>query len=444
MRRTIFIIISVSLFLGLIGLISCSNTPDKLLRIQENGLYGFVDTLGNVKIEPQYKYCGAFSKDGYALIISKAQILNDTLEIKYGFIDTNNKLVVDTINDLKIAIPELGSLWKMYDAETFVNKYNSSELGFMDSYFATLRVSQGLYQYINSNNIIGYKNLKGEVAISAKYKYAGPFVENVAIVSEGITLDPNKSMSDNLNTFSLINDKGEYIKEKAWAYIPPFSKAGLTWCCEINLEEDENGNLTPSLVWTQIDRAGKITIGPVNGSAGSKVYNGFPDNDGLYVYYFPDIFGMHVGYSFINNDGKFATDKNGDNEITMWGEDTEVFDDVTSFSEGFAGVKVFIDDESRWTFMTPKFEIATKELYDSVKPFTDNLAVVQQMNTSIKHLGDWGVIDKNFNTVIPYKFSEISSFSHGFAYAKIRSTKYDREGWINRQGVFIWETNRRK
>lgn len=203
MRRTIFIIISVSFFLGLI---SCSNTPDKLLRIQENGLYGFVDTLGNVKIEPQYKYCGDFSKDGYALIISKAQILNDTLEIKYGFIDTNNKLVVDTIHDLKIAIPELGSLWKMYDAETFVNKYNSSGLGFMDSYFATLRVSQGLYQYINSNNLIGYKNLKGEIAISAKYKYAGPFVENVAIVSEGITLDPNKSMSDNLNTFSIINN----------------------------------------------------------------------------------------------------------------------------------------------------------------------------------------------------------------------------------------------
>lgn len=441
MRRTIFIIITISVFLGLI---SCSNTPDKLLRIQENGLYGFVDTLANVKIEPQYKYCGGFSKDGYALVISKAQILNDTLEIKYGFIDTHNKLIVDTINDLKIAVPELGSLWKMYDAESFVNKYNSSDLGFMDSYFAELRVSQGLYQYNDDNHHIGYKNLKGEIAIPAKFKFAGPFVENVAIVSEGITFDPNKSMSDNLNTFSIINNKGEYIKEKAWAYIPPFSKAGLTWCSEINLEEDENGNLSPSLVWTQINRAGKITIGPVNGSAGSMVYNGFPDNDGLYIYYFPDIFGMHVGYSFINKDGKFATDKNGDNEITMWGEDTEVFDDVTSFSEGFAGVKVFINEESRWTFMTPNFEIATTELYDSVKPFTNNLAVVQQMNPSIKHLGDWGVIDKNFNTVIPFKFSEISSFSDGFAYAKIRSTKYDREGWINRQGVFIWETNRKK
>ncbi len=440
MRKFVYIIISVC---ALLSAASCSQKSDALLRIQENGMYGFVDTLGNVVIDPQYKYVGGFSKDGYALIVTKAQLENDSLCVTYGFIDQKNKLVVDTINYLKISVPELTSLWKFYDSEIFVDDFNNNTLGFLASYLTPLRVSQGLYQYVDNRNLIGYKDLNGNIVIPAKFKFAGPFVKDVAIVSEGISFDANKSMSDNLNVFSLLSIKGEYIKEKAWAYVPPFSKEGLTWCNELNFEEDENGNMSPSLVWTQIDITGKITIGPINGSVGSVIYNGYPDNNDLYIYYFPDIFGMHVGYSFINKDGKFATDRNGDNEITMWGEDTEVFDDVTSFSEGYAGVKVYTDNESRWTFMTPEFEIATTELYDSVKPFTDNLAVVQQMNPSIKHLGDWGVIDKDFNIVIPYKFSEISTFSKGFAYAKIRSSKYDREGWINRKGEFVWETQRK-
>ena len=440
MRKLICLIVGAYAMLSLIG---CKHEPQKLLRIQENGYYGFVDTLGNVKIEPQYKYVGGFSKDGYALILSHAEIENDSLRIRYGFIDMNNKLAIDTINDLRISIQDLGSLWKCYDVESFVERFNSASLDFMASYFNILRVSQGKYPYIE-NNLIGYKDMTGRIVIPAKYKYAGPFFQDAAIVSEGLTFDPNKSISDNLNVFSLIDPTGNYIKEKAWSYITPFSSEGLTWCSEINIDTDEEGNVSPSLVWTQIDTKGKITIGPVNGSIGSVIYNGYPNNDNLYIYYFPEIFGMHVGYSFINKEGKFATDRNGDNTITMWGEDAEVFDDVTSFSEGFAGVKVFVDGESRWTFMNSKFELSTQELYDSVKPFTDNLAVVQQLNSSFKHLGDWGVIDHEFSVVIPYKFSEISTFSEGFAYAKIRSSKYDREGWINRKGEFIWETNRRK
>ncbi len=433
MKKVTFIILILSFIMGVVG---CSTSTDKLLRIQENGLYGFVDTLGNVCIKPQYKYVGNFSKDGYALIISKAKIENDTLAINYGFIDTGNKLVVDTINHLKISISELERLWNFYDAESFIYKFNTSSLEFEDYCLEAIRISQGLYQYTDNNNLVGYKDLKGNIVIPAKYEFAGPFYKNVAIVSEKIDFDPSRTLSDSFNTFSLINIKGEYIKGKAWIYVPPFTKEGLTWCSEINLEENEYGNISFSVVWTQIDLNGNITIGPVSGKLGDVIYNGYPDNNGLYTYYFSDILGIHVGYSFVNKDGQWATDRNGDNQLTLLGEDAEVFNNVTSFSEGFAGVEVFKERNSRWTFMTPDFKIATTELYDSVKPFTSNLAVVQ--------LGTWGVIDKGFNLVIPFKFSKISQFVDGFAYANIRSSKYVREGWINKKGEFIWETNRRK
>ncbi|MBQ8423408.1 MAG: WG repeat-containing protein [Coprobacter sp.] len=404
-----------------------SNPKDiKLLRVQENGLYGFIDTLGHIVIEPQYKYIGDFSSDGYALVISKAIIENDSLCFTYGFIDKENKLIVDTINNLKISSSNLSLFWRYNEPDVFAKKFNSNSLEFRYSYLEQICISQGVYQYADNKNLLGYKDLDGNIVIPAKYQYAGPFVNGVAIVSEGITYDLRKSYSDNLNIFSLINLTGEYVKEKAWAHIQEFSKEGLTWCNEYN---------EGSVIWTQIDREGKIKIGPIDSQVGSMIYNGYPNNNGLYIYDFPEFFGIHLGYSFINENGKYATDKNGDNAITVGGGDGELFNDVTHFSEGFAGVKVFLEDDTRWTFMDPNFEIVTTELYDSVKPFTENLAVVQ-------HSGYWGVIDKNFNLVIPYKFSKITKFHDGFAYAKIGCSKYDREGWINRKGEFIWETNR--
>jgi hypothetical protein len=442
MKNIIAIIISI---LALSGVLSCSDTNKRLLRIQENGKYGFIDTLGNIVIDPQYKYVGGFTNDGYALVITKASIENDTLSLTYGYIDINNKFVVDTTNLLRVSIPDLSALWHINYAKDFVAKFDVDSLEFLTSCFASLRLSQGFYQYTDSNNLIGYKDLKGNIRIPAKYKYAGAFYNDVAFVSEGLSLDEDSIV--NFNCISLINSKGEYLKEKAWAYVPNEFLDGHTWCAELDIDKTDL-NKIPTMVWTQIDETGKTTIGPINANVGSQIYNGYRNNDAeLYLFHFPDMLGLDMGYSYINKNGKYATDKNNDNMIVTWacGEDAEVLDDATSFSEGLAGIKVYVDGESRWTFMTPNLEVATYELYDSVKPFTDGLAVVQQLNTSYKHLGNWGVIDRNFNLIIPYKFSEISQFSvDGFAYARISSSKYDREGWINRKGEFIWETNRQK
>lgn len=51
---------------------SCHNNS-KLWRIQDNGLYGFVDSLGNEIIKPQYKYVGNF-RAGYACVITDAKL----------------------------------------------------------------------------------------------------------------------------------------------------------------------------------------------------------------------------------------------------------------------------------------------------------------------------------------------------------------------------------
>jgi hypothetical protein len=127
MKNIIAIIISI---LALSGVLSCSDTNKRLLRIQENGKYGFIDTLGNIVINPQYKYVGGFTKDGYALVIKKASIENDTLSLTYGYIDINNKFVVDTTNLLRVSIPDLSAFWHINYAKDFVAKFDVDSLGF--------------------------------------------------------------------------------------------------------------------------------------------------------------------------------------------------------------------------------------------------------------------------------------------------------------------------
>ena len=94
MRKIIFI-----LLVSIAFLCSC-NQNTKLWRIQEDGLYGFVDSVGNVVIEPQYKYVGNF-RAGYACIITDARLeieenilKKDTmLWVKYGYIDKAGQLL---------------------------------------------------------------------------------------------------------------------------------------------------------------------------------------------------------------------------------------------------------------------------------------------------------------------------------------------------------------
>ena len=95
--------ISNTLFkvLLLLSIASC-NAPEHQYRIQKGGLYGFIDEHGNETIKPQYKYVGHFTKEGYALVISRMEVSKtgrsvgqystsaDTLIVNYGYINTKN------------------------------------------------------------------------------------------------------------------------------------------------------------------------------------------------------------------------------------------------------------------------------------------------------------------------------------------------------------------
>ena len=65
------------------------NDAGTYAAVESNGKWGFVDTKGNVVIEPQYEAAHSFSY-GFAAVKSNG---------KWGFIDTKGKMCIDPVFD---------------------------------------------------------------------------------------------------------------------------------------------------------------------------------------------------------------------------------------------------------------------------------------------------------------------------------------------------------
>ena len=113
-----------------IFLVSCVEYDNTLFRIQQNGLYGFINNKGEIVIEPQYKYVGGFSKEGLACVINqlKIEINNESYKkdsciiVNYSYINKKNQRVKD--GDTMIITPNLLSFWGEKELYKMVKKYN--------------------------------------------------------------------------------------------------------------------------------------------------------------------------------------------------------------------------------------------------------------------------------------------------------------------------------
>ena len=163
---------------------------------------------------------------------------------------------------------------------------------------------------------------------------------------------------------------------------------------------------------------------------------------------------MGVYYSFLDENGDYLTDFNGDKVLSLGldgSKQSELFKDVTRFSNGLVGTIGYNSEgESAWLFRNRNLE-PISEPYDSLLPFSEGLAAVKQLtrldNVS-SHMGKWGFIsmdtDSALRLSIPYSFSECGSFIGGLAYFMNTGATFDIEGYINKQGKIIWQTKRKK
>lgn len=123
------------------------------------------------------------------------------------------------------------------------------------------------------------------------------------------------------------------------------------------------------------------------------------------------------------------TDFDHDQTISV-GEET--FNDVTTFIDTIAGVKVRYGEDPCWTFINKKFEYISQP-FDSVSIFNEGLVAVKEFSTN-KRSSKWGFVNRQFKEIIPYKYDEVGMFINGFAYFKISNI----EGYINKRGKIVW------
>ena len=456
-------------------------SEERLYRIQENGKYGFIDSLGKVVINPQYKYISAFNNDGFALVICDAKIIQfdnsdpinqrleplyrvlyhsddlsynplDSLSITYGFINMKNELVVDTANVLSLSFADSSVFWFKQEMSPldFVEQFHSGSLPFRTTIWEELQLSEDRYLFQDPNShLFGYKNLKGEIIINPVFSYGSHFFKNRAFVCADFknSSDTLNNHSNDLNKYGLIDINGNYLKESTWCDVSPYNTWGLAWV--LNAVVDSNYQTNTD--WQQIDLDGNATIGPIQGGPClNMIYNNYLSPDKLYIYELvsPDIGTL---YTYVDENGLFLSDFDHDNLLSIdFSDDSknELYSNVTPFSEGVAARKIFNknNNQSAWIFVNKSLNYIS-EPYDSVVPFSEGLAGVQENTREMEglpHLGKWGFVNHNFETVIPFKFSEIEMFVGGLSYAKISGTTYDKEGYINKKGEFVWSCNRRK
>ena len=438
-----------------IFLVSCVEYDNTLFRIQQNGLYGFINNKGEIVIEPQYKYVGGFSKEGLACVINqlKIEINNESYKkdsciiVNYSYINKKNQRVKD--GDTMIITPNLLSFWGEKELYKMVKKYNDGFLDFRSELLNQLSFNDGLYIFQDEESkLLGYKDIQNNIVIVPEYDRCNGFCNGVAVVFEPMqSIIDNTDFADTLSLYRIlnrcgaINTKGDIIIDYEYSIIQNYLSNGTTWAMTIS--PSDYGRVTED--WVCINKNGTVITGPIGSADGGWVYN----NDE-----FP-IFQMDFGflgkyYTFIDKNGNYLSDFDNDGVLSLpFGEDStpEMFNDVIRFSDGIAGLYANYRNTTGWYFIDSTL-LPISTAYDSILPFSENMAAVKELAEGYR-VCKWGFVKKNIscNSVIqaiPFIYSECGSFQHGLAYFSNKGNAYDVEGYINKDGDIVWQTKRKK
>ena len=233
-----------------IAAISCSNYNGNLYRIHDKNLYGFIDSIGNVVIKPQFKYVSRF-QDGVALVISDmcevfqtytlmakkiidGKLIVDTSDIKlsggikvqYGYINTRGKIIIDTVQI--ITLDKKNSCIPYSLIEDAFSEFVNDSLEFNTSIVNELLPFNKLFLYQDIHSKLwGYKNSKYETYIMPNYKYAGAFSEGLAIVNFPDTTK-NILKPEAIGSYGVIDTRGNIIVPPEYVSISPYNN-GFSW-----------------------------------------------------------------------------------------------------------------------------------------------------------------------------------------------------------------------
>ena len=443
------------ILLVIIAIISCNEKKrfdGYLYPIRENGLYGFIDSVGNKIIEPEFLWMSTFHNGlAMAVVDTIYRVVPDSMAYevgerdtilnvyrmyaKYGYIDRSGEFVIEPKFTSYVNMPNIGFVVKDMD--------NCSNALYRHSF----RNKRAMF-YDTTTWKNGYIDTKGDIVIKPKYYYSEPFSQGKAVVrdnvGERLYLKEWCVTASKLRC-AYIDTIGNAITDFKFEKLSTFNgRCGIGSYKEVfKTSSDDNGSFTEHNYI--IDKEGNL--GKDLGFWDE--FYGF-SRDGIsvtrQVMRLQVYDGMQESYSFIDEKGNYLKPLKGlsdyqldslgrcDDIMQVLPEDADIVD-ATYFSNGFAGIS---PDGEHWFVIDKHLLIhgyGKESIFDGFRAFNNGLAAV-------KKNGKWGFINRKIKEQIPCKYD-----SCGVAYPYLEEVfEYNIQGdikkkaYINRNDSLVWES----
>ena len=418
-----------------------------LFPIQENGLYGYIDSLGNHIIEPQFLWGSSFA-NGVAMVvvdtIYKEYMNSDMMEagevseplkeyrmfVKYGFINRSGEFVLPPNYLGYVIMPEYGYVEdNIDDCSSALYRYHFRNERAMFNDTTTWRC--------------GYMDLKGKIVVKPTYYWSRRFRSGYAVVNKKVAeplyikdlcITPSKLRCAYIDRDG--NEKTDFIFETLTDFE---ANRGIGMLKVLSDEMDGSYQVHNIVINEKGDYIDTLSF--------FYKYYGYTD-DGICVgeqQLFVGLDNTHPSMEFFDKNGKSLQPLKGLSEaqlnilgkrkdiMQVFPEDLDFYD-VTFFSDGLAGVTA---DGEHWFFMD-RYKIihgyGEESIYQAIKGFAYGLAAV-------KKKGKWGFVDNKIKEIIPCKYD-----SCGVVYPYlVEAFELNPDGsiktqmYVNRNDSIVWK-----
>lgn len=304
-------------------------TDGMIMVVNNEGRYGFFDTLGVQHIPFSYRAASSFN-EGVAVV----GVDIDSNFVQYGFIDHDGKMVIDPQYDYAFPFYEGVAVVKKYDRYGMINRKNREV--FPIKYEILTSMFEGNL-FAGDDNGLAMYNRKFKRLTDPVYTYlVGKTEGRILVMRDG--------------KYGYLDDKGKEV-------IPcQYDEAGLF--------DQSRAVVSLGGKWGIIDRTGKVVL-PIE-----------YDNSGIRA----EAYRFHDGLALIEKDGRYGfCDIEG--RPVIW----PCFERAYQFSDGLAPVQLGL-----WGYLDTKGDFFISPIFDMASPFEYGRAEVvyqgevHKMNTEGK------------------------------------------------------------
>ena len=293
--------------------------------------------------------------------------------------------------------PEIYSLYKKYKKQNLYDE--DMEKIFEDvawlckignQFYDVGTYSNGLCAASYSEDLWGYVDTNGESEIEDKYKYAGPFIGDIAPVETVngiwyfIDMEGNKkkvlNKIENVKQIGYVGDAIPVFNGETWAYYTNSQKLICDGYDEAMTMANGYAAVKKGELWQLIDGDGKAVT------------------DLIYTDIVVDDKGIsYRDCYFAQKDGKYHMYDIDGNVIG-----SDAYDDAKIFNPGEDLAAVSID--GKWGFIDATGKRIIEPQYDDARSFSNGVAAVKSGNK-------WGFINESGEMVIKPTFSDAKDFN---------------------------------